>query len=60
VRTRHAPARAWYNLGIAYQRLYRYVDALAAYEHAAQMPDATPDMPETARTMKAYVTRMKL
>jgi membrane associated rhomboid family serine protease len=57
--TRHAPARAWYNLGIAYQRLYRYPDSLAAYEHAARLPDATPDMQEAAEDLHPYLIRTK-
>jgi cytochrome c-type biogenesis protein CcmH/NrfG len=51
---RRAPARAWYNLGVAYNRLHRLADAVAAYEHAAQMPDSTPDMQSAARDMRKY------
>jgi len=46
VQTRRAPARAWYNLGVAYQRQGRYQPALAAFRHAAAMPDATSKMRE--------------
>jgi membrane associated rhomboid family serine protease len=51
---RHAPARAWYNLAIARQRAGKLDDALAAYEHAAQMPDADEDIRKAAREMKEY------
>lgn len=51
---RHAPARAWYNLGIARQRCGKLDEALAAFEHAAQMPDADEDMRTMAQTMKRY------
>lgn len=56
-RMRQAPARAWYDLGIAYHHLRKYDDALAAYEHAAQMPDATVEMQEAAENMKDYCAR---
>ena len=59
VRMNGAPARAWFNLGIAYQRLGLHADALAAYEHAARMPDATSDVRKTAQIMKEYLTRRK-
>jgi hypothetical protein len=52
-----APARAWFNLGIACHRLGLYADALAAYEHASLMPDATIDFDKAAQTMKEYLTR---
>jgi membrane associated rhomboid family serine protease len=55
-RMRRAPARAWYNLGIVYRGLGRYDDALAACEHAAQMPDANSDMQQAAQVMKDYLT----
>jgi membrane associated rhomboid family serine protease len=58
-RMRRAPARAWYNLGIAYQRARRYDDALAAYEHAAQMPDADSDMQKVALELKDSLTWRK-
>jgi membrane associated rhomboid family serine protease len=41
---RNAPARMWYNLGIAYRDAGRYPDAVAAFERAAKMPDADEDM----------------
>jgi predicted lipid-binding transport protein (Tim44 family) len=44
VQMRNAPARAWYNLGIAYGRLGRAQESVAAFKHAAQMPDASGDM----------------
>ncbi len=55
-RMRHAPARAWYNLGIAYARLGRYDDALVAYEHAAQMPDADSKVQQAAQEIKDYLS----
>ncbi|HLX97009.1 MAG TPA: rhomboid family intramembrane serine protease [Verrucomicrobiae bacterium] len=58
-RMRRAPARTWYNLGTAYQALGKYDDALAAYEHAAQMPDADNDMQQAAQQMKDYLTGRK-
>jgi Tetratricopeptide repeat. len=58
-RMRQAPTRAWYNLGIAYQHLRRYDDALTAYEHAAQMPDGDSKMQKAAQEMKDYCARRK-
>jgi tetratricopeptide (TPR) repeat protein len=58
-RMRHAPARAWYNLGIAYQYAKRYDDAASAYKHAADMPDSDDEMRKTAQDMKSYLTRTK-
>ena len=58
-RMRHAPARAWYNLGIAYSRMGRFDDALAAYEHAAQMPGADSNAQEAAREIREYLTLKK-
>jgi membrane associated rhomboid family serine protease len=58
-RMRRAPARSWYNLGTAYQVLGRNDDALAAYEHAAQMPDADSDMQQAVQEMKDYLTQKK-
>jgi cytochrome c-type biogenesis protein CcmH/NrfG len=54
-RMRQAPARAWYNLGIAYQRQHRFDDALAAYEQAVQLPDADSDMRKGAQEMKDFI-----
>ena len=54
---KHAPARAWYNLGIAYDRLGKNRAALVAYEHAAQMPDADSSMKEAAKDMRNYMTQ---
>ena len=56
---RGAPARAWYNLGIAYQRLRKYDQALAAFEHAAQMPDATGDYQQIADELRGDLARRK-
>jgi len=58
-RMRRAPARAWYNLGAVYQNLGRYDDAWAAYQHAAQMPDANSDMQQAAEEMKDYLAWKK-
>jgi hypothetical protein len=44
-------ARAWYNLGIAYQRANRLTDAALAYQYAADTPDATSDMREAAKDL---------
>jgi len=52
VRMRQAPARAWYNLGVARQRLKQYDAALAAYTRAADMPEATSEMERAAQAMK--------
>jgi membrane associated rhomboid family serine protease len=57
VHMRWAPARAWYNLGVAYHRLDRDHDAVEAFERAARMPDATQDMQTTARQMREAVDR---
>src|SRR5438093_6196264 len=51
---RRAPARAWFNLGIAYHRLGNYEAALAAYQHAAAMPDSTKDMQQAAQNLADY------
>jgi len=55
-RMRRAPSRAWYNLGIAYGRLGRYDHALAAYEHAAQMPDADDKTQQAVKAVKEYLS----
>jgi len=54
-RMKHAPARAWYNLGIAYQEARQYDAALAAYEHAAAMPDGNSQMEQAVEDMKEYL-----
>lgn len=46
---RNAPARVWYNLGVAYERAGEFDNALAAFRHAAQMPDADDQMMRAAR-----------
>jgi membrane associated rhomboid family serine protease len=51
---RHAPARASYNLGVAYLRANRFDDALAAYQHAASMPGSTSEYQQAAERMKNY------
>ena len=54
-RMNHAPARAWYNLGIAYQHVGQYEDALTAYNHADSMPDTTPEISAAAQNMEHYL-----
>jgi hypothetical protein len=49
---KQAPARTWYNLGVAYQRVGRYAAAIKAFEHAADMPDADDDMREVGKDLK--------
>jgi membrane associated rhomboid family serine protease len=58
-RMRRAPAYSWYNLGIAYQRLGRFDDALAAFEHAAEMPGADNDFRKAAAELRKYVDARK-
>ncbi len=58
-RMRHAPSRAWYNLGIAYTRVGRFDDALTAYEHAARMPDADTNAEQAAQEVRDYFTLKK-
>jgi membrane associated rhomboid family serine protease len=53
---RHAPARMWYNLGIAYRETGRYKDAIAAFNHAAGMPDADESMRDAANEMNNFAT----
>ena len=48
VHTRHAPAGAWYNLGVAYDRLGRMSEAYACFERAAAMPDADSQIRDVA------------
>jgi len=54
-RSKNAPARAWFNLGIAYQRLNRDDDSLRAFEQAAKMPDSNDEMKTSAHDVKAYL-----
>jgi GlpG protein len=53
-RMKDQTAGTWFNLGIAYQRLRRYEEALAAYRRAAEMPDATSDMKKVAQAMQRH------
>jgi membrane associated rhomboid family serine protease len=53
---RNAPARAWYNLGVGYQRANRFSDAANAFQRAADMADATSDMREAARASRVWRT----
>lgn len=57
VRMRHAPARAWYNLGVAYERVGRRADAAKAFGHAAGMPDANAEMQSTAKDWENLPTQ---
>jgi membrane associated rhomboid family serine protease len=49
---RNAPARMWFNLGIAYRDAGRYPDAVVAFERAAKMPDADEDMRAFGRDLE--------
>jgi membrane associated rhomboid family serine protease len=51
---RNAPARAWYNLGVAYEHAGRFDAAAAAFEHAAQLPDADSQMQQAAQRSKVF------
>jgi membrane associated rhomboid family serine protease len=51
---RKAPARTWYNLGIAYQRAGRLKDAAKAYHRASRMPGATSEMQQAADDLKYW------
>lgn len=59
VRMKGAPASAWYNLGVACERLQDYDQALVAFEHAADMPDATPNMISAAASTRQNVAARK-
>ena len=54
--TRNAPARMWFNLGIAYQYAGRDPDSNAAFKHAAQMPDANDEMRAAGRRLEENST----
>ncbi len=43
----HASARYWHNLGVAYLQANRFEDARVAFNHAAQMPDASGEDQQT-------------
>jgi membrane associated rhomboid family serine protease len=43
---------AWYNLGIAYVRLGKYDEALAAFDRAIALSDASPDFQKAARELR--------
>ena len=45
---RNAPARVWYNLGVAYGRAGRSQDAAAAFNEAGRMPDADEQIQNAA------------
>jgi membrane associated rhomboid family serine protease len=53
---RNAPARAWYNLGVGYQRANRLSEAAEAFHHAAQMADSTMDMKQAAKDFRLWRT----
>ena len=46
---RDAPARAWYNLGVALEHQGKLTEAAVALQHAAQMPGADQQMLDAAR-----------
>ena len=54
VHTRHAPARAWYNLGVVYSRQGRIWEAYTCFEHAAEMPDADSQIRDAADERKHW------
>lgn len=56
---RNAPARAWYNLGIAYLNIQKFSQATDAFQHAAALPDATEDMKRFADIWKASLPYLK-
>ena len=59
VQMRHAPARAWFNLGVAYQDSGRFEEALAAFQHAARMPDADAEMQKAAHDLQQLLAGNK-
>jgi membrane associated rhomboid family serine protease len=54
VHIRHAPARAWYNLGVVYERERRVSEAYTCFERAATMPDADSNMRKVADDWKRW------
>lgn len=52
-RYRHVAPGSWFNLGIAYQNLHRYPDALAAYQHAHILEPNNPDFESAIRNLQA-------
>jgi membrane associated rhomboid family serine protease len=54
VKKKNAAAHTWYNLGVAYSQAGRDRDAAAAFEHAAQMPDADDEMKAAARAERLH------
>lgn len=50
---RHATARMWYNLAVAYRDDRRPRDAVAAFERAAAMPDADDQMRALAKSLQS-------
>jgi membrane associated rhomboid family serine protease len=49
---RDATARFWYNLGVVYGQAGQFDKALAAFEHAAKMPDADNETRQAAQSLK--------
>ncbi|HEV2694896.1 MAG TPA: rhomboid family intramembrane serine protease [Verrucomicrobiae bacterium] len=54
---RHAPARAWYNLGIAYEKAGKFAEASTAFTHASQMPDSDSEMDQAAQNVKKLLNQ---
>ena len=49
---RNAPARVWYNLGVAYERAGPLTNARIAFEHALDMPGADAQMRQAAESLR--------
>ena len=52
---RRAPARTWYNLGVAREQLGQMDGALAAFDHAAAMLDGDNDMQNAADRLRSLL-----
>jgi membrane associated rhomboid family serine protease len=54
---KNAPAQVWYNLGVAYGRAEQFTNAVAAYEHAAELPDADTEMQQIAEHLRTGLSQ---